>query len=233
MQLVAVRIDGATATVVGTVLATAPTDGQGELEEPGGPGVATIGGYVGLDDGSIRVDVTNKITCCGTPEDSAVVQQRGYEWTGSSFEQVAGPTTFVADPSVANLEVTVPTLAFSAPVDGFRSATLTITVRNNGPQTAADVSAYVDYQFGIEEPSGGDWGQCGKSDPAYDGIGAFAVCSFGDIAPGQSITLTLPMRRSSQFEAEESPHFSTYTGRVEARTGTRYYPSVTYDVSAA
>jgi hypothetical protein len=211
------------------VLATASP-----FDEPEGPGVARLGSYIGLPDGSIRVEVKSRFTCCGTAAEYAVVQQRTYQWTGSSFDQVAGPTTFVADPSVADLAVTVPTLAFGAPVDGFRSATLSVTIRNNGPQTAAGLSFFLRYSWGIEEPSGGDWGRCVLRDILA------AVCAIGDVAAGETVTLTVPMRRSSSFEAEETPHLSEYTGLVEARVETpgaccaqRYYPSVTYTLTTA
>jgi hypothetical protein len=233
-QLVAIRRDGGTATVLGTVLASAAYDDQGLLDPPGGPGVAVIRDYAGLDDGTIRVFAANRFTCCGTPQDSAVLQRRTFQWTGSSFEQVAGPTAFVADPSLADIEVTVPTLAFSAPVDGFRSATLSVTIHNNGPQTATEVSVFLNYGWRIEEPAGDDWDHCGV---AYT---TSAVCRVGDIAAGQTVTLVYPMRRSSQFEAEERPSFWTNTGLVEARVetpgdccATRYYPSVTYTITAA
>jgi len=229
-QLIAVE-PGVSPTVIGVVLQTADTDGAGELDPLDGPGVATIRGYNGLADGTIRADVGNKFTCCSTPPSAAVVQQRSYRWTGSSFEQIDGPTTFVADPAFADVTVTVPTLAFGAPVDGFRSATLTVTIHNDGPQNVQNVSAFLDYRFGTELPDGGDWYRCEPKDQIT------AVCAVDLIAPGQTVTLTLPMRRSSQFEAEETPHFSTNTGRVEVRivtrTGTYYYPSVTFGLSAA
>lgn len=221
--LVAIRPHPDTPTILGTVLATAWEDGS---VDPESAGPATIRDFVGLDDGTIRVDVTNKFTCCGTPSQSAVVQQRIYGWTGSAFAQVAGPTTFVADPTVADLDVTVPALAFSAPADGFRTATLSVTIHNNGPQTATDVSVYLEHRFAIEAPSGGDWDRCPEDGQVS------TVCELGDIAPGQTVTLTLPMRRSSQYEAEETPHFSTYPGKVEARTGTFYYPLVEYGLTA-
>jgi hypothetical protein len=232
-QLVATRLDGGTATVLGTVLATAETDGQGNLVPLDGPGVAGIRDYVGLDDGTVRVSATSKLTCCATPQESAVVQQRTYGWTGSSFMQVAGPTTFVADPAVADLVVTVPTLAFSAPENDFRSATLSVMIRNNGPRTASDVSVYLDYGWRIEEPSGGDWARCAVDPALYGDRTRYAICSVGDMAPGQSVTLTLPMRRDSRYEAEERPHFSTYTGWAEVRVGSSYYPAVTYSLTAA
>ena len=222
--LVALRPHPDTPTILGTVLATA---WDGSPVDPEGRGPATIRDYVGLDDGTIQVDVSDKFTCCGASRQSAVVQQRTYGWTGSSFAQVAGPTTFVADSTVADIEVTVPTLAFSAPAGGYRTGTLSVTIHNNGPQTAAAVSVYIEHQFGIETPWGGDWFRC-----LWEGQ-ISAVCELGDVAPGQTVTLTLPVRRSSEYEAEESPHFSAFTGHVEARTGVFYYPSVTFGLTAA
>jgi len=227
-QLLVIRLDPTGPTIVGTVL---ETDWPGESGDPSQRGPATIRGYVGLSDGSIRVDVAHTFTCCGIPSQAAVVQQRTYRWIGSSFAQVAGPTTFVADRALADIEVDVSTLVFSAPVDGYRTGTLTVRVHNNGPQPAADVSVYLEHYFGIEEPAGGDWGRC--TSPSSRGTTS-AVCALGSLAPGQSVILTLPMRRSFEQEAGESPALSDYTGRVEARAGAFYYtPSAEYAVDVA
>lgn len=230
LQLVAIR-PGANPTTLGVVVESANFDGVGRLDPPDGPGIVTILDYVGLSDGSIRVEVTDRFTCCGIPVESAVVQQRTYRWTGSSFAQVAGPTAFVADRAVADIQVSVPTLVFGAPVDGFRTGTLTVTVRNDGPQPAADVSVYLEHDFGIEVASGGDWGRCTSSQGR---VTTSAVCTLGSLAPGQSVTLTLPMRRAFEQEAGESPALSDYTGRVEVRAGVFYYtPSAEYAVDVA
>lgn len=231
MQLVAVRM-GSTPLVLGPVLVTSPTDGGGGLIPLDGPGVATIIGYAGLDNGLIQIDVKSKLTCCGTPPDAGVVQQRTYRWTGSSFAQVGGPTTFVADPAIAELVATVPGLVLGPPVEGYRSGTLSVSIHNNGPQTAVDVSVYVSYHLGIEEPAGGDWDRCRAGDHEFIGIQDFAVCRIGDIPPGQSVTITLPMRRDATHEGEEGPPFTENTGRVEVRTGAFYYPGVTFDITA-
>lgn len=227
-QLLAIRPDPSRPTIVGTVLATEWSDGPVEPEEQG---PATILGYVGLQDGTIRADVGNMATCCGTPRQSAVVQQRTYGWTGSSFAQVAGPTTFVADTAVADIEVAVPTLSFSAAADGYRSATLSVTVYNGGPQAATDVSVLIVHHLGTERA--GDWPGCPL--PADEAIGFenYVVCQIGDIPAGHSVTLTLPMRREAAREAAERPHFTSYNGRVEVRTGAFYYPGVTFAVAAA
>lgn len=231
MLLVAVRPHPSTPTILGTVLATAWGDGPVDPEDQQ---PAAIRDYVGLADGTIRVDVANRMICCGTPPNAAVVQQRTYRWAGSSFIQVGGPTTFVADPAVADLVATVPPLAFGPPVGRFRSGTLSVTITNNGPRTAADVSVYVYHHLGIEPPNGGDWDRCREGDHEFIGIENFAVCRIGDLAAGQTVTLTLPMRRSTDHEDEENPSFTTYTGGVELRTGTFYYPTqTTFDVEAA
>jgi hypothetical protein len=221
-------------TMLGTVVATGSVTGQGELAQPGGVGIAAIQGYGGQPDGTIWVEVKNRRTCCATPPESAVAQLRTYEWSGTSFDQVDGPISFMALPSVADVEVSVPTLAFGAPVDGFRTATLIVTIHNNGPHPAPSALAYIEYPFRIEEPSGGDWERClDGSDGALLGVESYTVCELGTIAAGETVTLTLPMRRSSQYEAEESPHFSTYTGRVEVRADGLYYPSKRFGLTVA
>jgi hypothetical protein len=231
-QIIAVRL-GDTPTVLGTVIATGSVTGQGLLAQPGGTGVAAIGAYHGEPDGTIWVEVANRRTCCATPPESAVAQLRTYEWSGTSFDQVGGPISFMALPSFADVVVSVPTLAFGAPSGGFRSATLSVTIHNNGPHPTSAAHAFIEYPFGIEEPSGGDWERCLDGNDALLGLESYSICELGSIAAGQTVTLSLPMLRSSQYEAEEDPHFSTYTGRVEVRADGLYYPSVTYDVSAA
>jgi len=71
-KLLAVQLGPSGASIVGTVLAT--DWALGDDRALGAP--QAIRGYVGLSDGSIRVDVANAATCCGTPAQSAVVQQR-------------------------------------------------------------------------------------------------------------------------------------------------------------
>jgi hypothetical protein len=227
-QLLAVRLGPSGPTVVGPVLVT---DWPGNSGDPAQRGPVTIRGYVGLSDGSIRAEVAHMFTCCAVPSEAAVVQQRTYRWTGSSFAQVAGPTTFVANRAVADIELNVSTLVFGAPVDGFRTGTLTVQVRNNGPRPAADVSVYIEHYLDIEKPSGGDWSRCASP---QNGFTRSALCTVGDLAPGQSVTLTLPMRREVIRESGESWPLANYTGRVEARTGVLYYvPSVEFDVDVA
>lgn len=94
VQLVAVRPD-AGLTTLGVVVESAPFDGNGWLEPPDGPGIVNVLDYVGLSDGTIRVEVTDRFTCCGVPVESALRQERTYGWNGSSFDQVDGPTRFI------------------------------------------------------------------------------------------------------------------------------------------
>jgi hypothetical protein len=94
-QLVVVE-PGTTPSTLGTVLETASVTGVGLLDPPDSPGVAAIRSYEGLSDGTIRIEVADRMTCCGTPPDSAVRQDRTFGWNGSSFQQTDGPTTFTS-----------------------------------------------------------------------------------------------------------------------------------------
>ncbi|MBX6749736.1 MAG: hypothetical protein IRY85_08685 [Micromonosporaceae bacterium] len=94
LQLVAIR-PGPNPTILGVVVESADFDGNGRLDPPDGPGIVVINDYVGLSDGTIRVEVADRFTCCGIPVDSALRQERTYAWDGSSFVQVDGPTTFL------------------------------------------------------------------------------------------------------------------------------------------
>jgi hypothetical protein len=73
------------------------------------------------------------------------------------------------------------------------------------------------------EPSGGDWGRC----PTVGSPVSSALCAVGDIAPGQAITLTLPVRAFSDQTAVEQ------AGSVQVRMGVYRYPTVTFGVSVA
>jgi hypothetical protein len=94
LQLVAIR-PGPNPTILGVVVESADFDGNGRLDPPDGPGIVNIHDYVGLSDGTIRVEVADRFICCGIPVDSALRQERTYAWNGSSFVQMGGPTRFI------------------------------------------------------------------------------------------------------------------------------------------
>jgi hypothetical protein len=169
-------------------------------------------------EGGVQVRMADRYRCCGTPETSIVRQWRGFVWTGSGFSQTSGPTTFVADPAVADVRVTAPATVYGPVVDGTRSGTLEITVSNNGPQAASDLTVVI--SGGWRRP-GGDWGRCDTGTDATETFFTGAVCSIGPLAAGGTARLTLPV----QSAGDPRPY------RMQARTGGQAYPEVVVPVA--
>jgi hypothetical protein len=83
--------------------------------------------------GGITADVSDLIACCETPVSQEQHQQREYGWNGTKFAQLGGPTVFGDPDSVTDLEVIVSDVTLGPATDGKRSGTMTVTVKNNGP----------------------------------------------------------------------------------------------------
>ncbi|MEU4479677.1 hypothetical protein AB0F68_16710 [Micromonospora sp. NPDC023966] len=111
------------------------------------------------DDGKIRAYVADIQPCCSTPEWSPQRQWRTYAWTGERFTQTAGPTKFGVDPRLTNLTLTAGDLVVGpADTKGNRTATVTVTVVNNGPVDVPQLG-FSDF-YTIGEPAGGDLSRC-------------------------------------------------------------------------
>lgn len=93
--------------------------------------------------GAVEVKVADIMLCCATPEAYQITQVRTFAWSGGTFRQTGGPTTFTADPAHAKVTVTAGTVTVGAPVNGVRSGTLTLTVHNAGPHAATQVTVLV------------------------------------------------------------------------------------------
>ncbi|MER7459471.1 hypothetical protein [Micromonospora sp. NPDC126480] len=110
-------------------------------------------------DGKVRAYVADVQPCCGTPVWSPQRQWRTYAWTADRFEQTAGPTAFGVDPRLTDLTLTAGDLVLGpSDANGDRTATVTVTVTNEGP---VDVPwlGFTDF-FTIGEPAGGDLDRC-------------------------------------------------------------------------
>lgn len=100
--------------------------------------------------GSVDVRVGDLVAqhqCLVPVSPATILQWRTYSWNGTAFTQTAGPTTFPVNPKMVDLTVTAATdLVFGTPgADGMRHATLTVTVKNNGPGSVA-------YNLGVGVP---------------------------------------------------------------------------------
>ncbi|WP_433062080.1 hypothetical protein [Dactylosporangium sp. CS-033363] len=122
------------------------------------------------------------------PDDPAVPQWRRYRWTGSSFTQDAGPTTFATDSRglVVSATLTLQPLAS----DGSREAALMLTVRNGGTDTVEQPLLDVVFKHGART------GETECPDGAQNGV-PIAHCSVPALAPGATRTFTIRRRLSA------------------------------------
>lgn len=104
------------------------------------------------DGGAVGVQVGDRGTCCGTTEEMVEHQWRSYGFDGQRFQQTAGPTKFTPVPPGNDLTVTGGgDLVLGAPSGGARRGSLTVTMHNNGPNTApgAIIEVYVFGEQGL------------------------------------------------------------------------------------
>jgi hypothetical protein len=164
-------------------------------------------------DGQVDLTVGDIVPCCAIPLLTELTQVRGFAWTGTAFHQVAGPTTFTADRTVADLTTTTSPVRFGPLANRVRAATFTLTLHNNGPQAAPAVSVMVELPpFSIAAPAGG--ATC--SAPSR-GSGDAYVCQLGDLAAGATATLTLNLTETTT----DSP-----TIDIQPRTGNQKYDTL-------
>lgn len=85
------------------------------------------------DGGGIVAGVTDFIACCGSNPDDERHQQREYGWDGTKFRQLGGPASYGDPARITDLQVTVTEVVLGPVVDGKRTGTAKVTVKNNGP----------------------------------------------------------------------------------------------------
>jgi hypothetical protein len=185
------------------------TMGQLAHSGPSGEDILAVAPGAG---GLINLTVGNIIPCCGTPRSLELTQIRTFAWKYSSFTQVAGPTTFVADRSSASLNISAPAVHLSGLIGGKSSGTLTVTIRDQGPHDAKQVSIAVWPDQPLAPAVGGDWAKC----VTLDGTNRAQVCPVGNLAVGSTATLTLPV----------TGLFGSQAITVEARIGNQVYDTL-------
>ena len=163
--------------------------------------------------GAVRVRVDNLAGSDGWSYGRAVAQWRVYGWSGASFHQAGGPTSFTADTTATRLDLTVgPITVDPAAKDGKQRVWLTATVRNKGTVAAADLTVRSMLGFAVAA------GAC----PAVTVAGAsdIEVCTVGTLAAGASRTVTLAFTASA---AEVATLHQTDEDFVQLRLGDQEY----------
>lgn len=157
-------------------------------------------------DGSVRVQVSDFRTAGSAPntENLAQKQWRTYAWDGSGFDQTGGPTSFPANPKLADLRVTATDAVFS----GMRgSATTTVTIRNAGPADARYV--FLEFEF-YESPvtrEGTGWSRCLESGDRSDNDRSHAItCLLDRVPAGETVTLNLGLFRDGLIPEPPDAH---------------------------
>jgi hypothetical protein len=148
---------------------------------------------------------------------SLLTQQRRYEWTGQTYEQIDGATSFVVRPEESSVTVHASPLRVPPPVAGCHTATMDITVRNAGPALAPKVSAVIFFPQG-QPPNGcpvPDGQKPGGTEVIVDGL-----------APGESRTVTATVVFGQRLDGGQ-PIADDPGNLIQIRTAERRYPETT------
>ena len=178
----------------------------------------TIGDLAVTSDGDVVISVGSNLGSGQSQGPPAVWQQRAYVWTDRGFVQSAGPTSFAGDTDVASFAITAPPVTLTDGSEGFRTGTLTVTVRANGPSA---VAAALLITTNADRQSGGDWGRCGSDSDAN-----WVLCDLGVLAVGESVTISLPV-----LVHPDVPLPGGTLGDLAVRTDLGDYASVTIRVA--
>ena len=127
--------------------------------------------------GDIRVEVGDGNATHTSEFLQGLHQQRTYGWNSTAFVQTAGSTTFVVPPGTFDLSVGTSAMTYAKPVDGSRTGSMTVTLRNNGATTVEDLSV----QLAMEP---------GQADCADSGASSVPTCVVGLLAPDAARTVT-------------------------------------------
>jgi hypothetical protein len=174
----------ATVNVIGQVLAMAPRPAPEAFFDlhvaANGDIVAEVGDYV------TKLDPTNPASRAASAALSTH-QERTYRWNGQAFTQVAGPTAFPANPNFNRIRLVKAELSYGPVRDGQRTGTLTLSVRNDGPAGAQDVTAYGAYNLFNRLPDLPGPSVC-LEDGRVDPDPVRFECRWGRVAAGATVT---------------------------------------------
>jgi hypothetical protein len=147
--------------------------------------------------GSVRVQVGDMQPCCSSTDKWVQRQWRTYGWTGSRFEQTAGPTRFDPNPLFTDLRVTATDVVFTErPNDWWRHATITVTIRNAGPSDADVVNLTLEFGPAKMRHEGAGWSACTEVSDTADVPGQSLSCRLGPLRAGEQRTLVLGLANS-------------------------------------
>jgi hypothetical protein len=96
-----------------------------------------IGGIIAIRKSGTSVEVRVVDYFDGVANDLMQFQWRAYSWNGDRFVQSGGPTAFPPNPKVTDLSVAGQDLRLTPVAADVLGGTLTVTIRNEGPHSAA------------------------------------------------------------------------------------------------
>ena len=142
-------------------------------------------------DGSIRIEVGDREPTDEQVASVVVRQWRTYGWTGTTFQQTAGPTSFPPNPTLADLRVTATDIIYAAPADdGSRHGTTTVTIRNAGPAAAQYVWLSLELGANVRHEGAG-WSGCVEASSNPGSSPPNLGCLLGPMRAGETKTLVL------------------------------------------
>ncbi|MEV0397770.1 hypothetical protein [Polymorphospora rubra] len=194
---------------------------MGAVVRSGTGGIEDVRALDPRADGSIRIEVADRIQCCGIPLESVRRQWRTYALDGANFVQIGGPTSFgpggpggpggpatpspTAGPPRTDLSVTATDVRFTEqPDDMMRHGVVTVVIRNAGPVDADLVRLRFLWDTGVTLIAEGDgWSTCSSRDIPVVGIPPEQnpVCIFGPLRAGQQRTLVLGISYNKDWAA--------------------------------
>jgi len=146
-------------------------------------GIYTIADVRAGDAGTVQLQVSDLAGSDGAAATGQVKQWRTYEWDGTGFNQTAGSTSFTV--AVPALTVTLSDLTFEAPVNGKRTGTMTVTLRNGGTTTISNASVVYELTVGtVTAPT---------CDQVVADLPFSGQCAVQPIAAGATATVTFTM----------------------------------------
>jgi hypothetical protein len=168
------------------------------FDRNGGGGIVTMGqvltsrplGWIfrvdPQSDGSIRIEVGDLEPTNEQVAALVIRQWRTYGWTGDTFRQTAGPTSFPVNPKLADLRVTAKDVVFAD-----RNGALTVEVRNAGPARTDYALLTIRIYDKFIEATGDGWSACKETARKTDVESIELSCLLGPMKAGEKKTLTL------------------------------------------
>lgn len=159
-------------------------------------GMSGIWNVTAAPEGGVAIEVSDTVSCCDVSKEMEIHQTRVYAWDGAKYAQTSGPTEFGAKPLVTDLEITVSDPTLGATVNGSRTGTAKVTVRNKGQQASGRISVVVNGL--VAQVPKQKW----VNDESYH----------GQLAPGESFTFTITMTFTATVPPDKVTFYLKITG---------------------